>query len=245
VSAELVAWALLGCAVLYTLSGGADFGGGVWDLLAAGPRAGAQRRLITEAIAPIWEANHVWMIVIVVLLFTCFPEPFSVLSVTLHVPLTLALFGIVMRGSAFVFRQQLGYGTRWDLVFSIASLLTPVFLGMCVGAVASGAVPGRGGDLASLYLRPWLGPFPALLGGLTLALFAYLAAVYLCVEAEDAALREDFRARALVSGGAVGLLALGALSLSRREAPFIHEGLTAQWWSLPFQAATGTLSVAA
>src|SRR5687768_10037530 len=92
---------LLAALVLYALSGGADFGGGVWDLLARGPRAAAQREQIAHAIGPIWEANHVWLILVVVVLFAAFPPAFAAIATVLHVPLTLMLIGIVLRGSAF------------------------------------------------------------------------------------------------------------------------------------------------
>jgi cytochrome d ubiquinol oxidase subunit II len=114
---------LLGVAVgAYVLTAGADFGGGVWDLLSRGPRATAQREAIARAIAPIWEVNHIWMIFVVVLLFTVFPDAFALVSVALHIPLVLVLVGIVLRGSAFVFRA---YGMqpneareRWGRVFA-------------------------------------------------------------------------------------------------------------------------------
>jgi cytochrome d ubiquinol oxidase subunit II len=90
---------------IYALTGGADFGGGVWDLLARGPRARAQRRLIADALAPIWEANHVWLIAVIVILFTAFPPAFGAIATALHIPLTAMLVGIVLRGSAFTFRS--------------------------------------------------------------------------------------------------------------------------------------------
>src|SRR5450432_3610702 len=106
----------------YVLSAGADFGGGVWDFLASGPRRQAQRDLISHALAPIWEANHVWLILVIVLLFTCFPAAFSTIAIALHIPLSLMLIGIVLRGSAFIFRS---YGSnhdaaqlRWGRVFA-------------------------------------------------------------------------------------------------------------------------------
>src|SRR5689334_4940258 len=115
----------------YVITGGADFGGGVWDLLASGPRREEQRALISRSLAPIWEANHVWLIVVVVMVFTAFPAAFSTIAIVLHIPLTLMLVGIVARGSAFVFRS---YGAandsarhRWGAVFAIASTVTPVF----------------------------------------------------------------------------------------------------------------------
>ena len=141
---EAVAGVLAVALTAYVLFGGADFGGGVWDLLARGPRAAEQRALVSDSIAPIWEANHVWLIVVIVMLFTAFPAAFAALTTVLHVPLALMLVGIVLRGAAFVFRSYghwSGAGQRrWGVVFAVASTITPVFLGICVGAVASGAV---------------------------------------------------------------------------------------------------------
>src|SRR5579872_2059367 len=128
----------------YVLFGGADYGGGVWDLLASGPRRAQQRALIAHAIGPIWEANHVWLILIVVLLFTCFPAAFAVLTTVLHIPLTLLLLGIVLRGSAFTFRAydatHSAVQERWGMLFAIASVLAPILLGVIVGAIASDGV---------------------------------------------------------------------------------------------------------
>lgn len=199
----------------YVLLGGADFGGGVWDLLARGPRARAQRELVTHAIGPIWEANHVWLILAIVLLFVCFPVAFARLTVALNIPLTLVLFGIVLRGSAFVFRSYGGdrdaVQQRWGRVFASASLVTPILLGVSFGAVASGriaAVPPIEAGFVAAYVTPWLTAFTLQVGALTLASFAYLAAVYLTLAATDDAVREDFRRRALVTG--VILLLAGA-----------------------------------
>ena len=142
--AALLALAIVGALILYVLTGGADFGGGVWDLLARGPRATAQRALIDRAIAPVWEANHVWLILVVVLLFGAFPPAFSALATGLHLPLTALLVGIVFRGSAFVFRKYGGGGRaasrRWGVVFAVASLVTPICLGVTIGAVTAGAI---------------------------------------------------------------------------------------------------------
>jgi cytochrome d ubiquinol oxidase subunit II len=161
----------------YVLLGGADFGGGVWDLLASGSRRDSQRALIAEAIGPIWEANHVWLIIVIVLLFTCFPPAFAALSITLHIPLTLMLIGIVLRGSAFTFRAHHGEDSAmplyWGHIFAIASAVTPVFLGICLGAVASGAVPRTNrADFYGGFIAPWLTPFCLAVGALTLTLFA-------------------------------------------------------------------------
>ena len=197
----------------YVLLGGADFGGGIWDLLADGPRKTRQRELIAHAIGPVWEANHVWLILAMVLLFTCFPKAFARIAIALHVPLTLMLIGIVLRGSAFVFQVYGGGGGR---VFALSSLVTPVLLGMCVGAVASGAIGSAAGipgeTFYAVYIAPWLTSFSIALGLLTLTCFAYLAAVYLTLETSDAELQGDFRLRALVAG--VWLLLMAGLALA-------------------------------
>jgi cytochrome d ubiquinol oxidase subunit II len=232
----------------WLLLGGADFGGGVWDLLASGPRARRQRALIAEAIAPIWEANHVWLVLAVVLLFSCFPPAFAVLSIQLHIPLTLVLIGVVMRGSAFVFRsydsRRDDVQRRWSQIFSISSLLTPALLGVAVGAIASGAVGHRewpsDASFTARFVSPWLTPFTVSVGVLTLALVAFLAAVYLTVEAADEPeLAEDFRRRALGAAGAVFVTAFGALMFSLRYAPDVARLLWESPVAWPMHAAIG------
>ncbi len=234
----------------YVLLGGADFGGGVWDLLAFGPRRSSQRALIAEAIGPIWEANHVWLILVIVLLFTCFPSAFAELSTTLHIPLSLMLIGIVLRGSAFTFRTHHGEDSAmplyWGRVFAMASAVTPVFLGICLGAVASGAVPRTDGtDFFGGFIAPWLTPFCLAVGALTLTLFAFLAAVYLTVEARDIALQEDFRRRALAAAVAVFVAAGITLAVAMQSAPLVARGLTASAWALPLHVVTGLAALGA
>ncbi len=235
--------------VLYVLLAGADFGGGVWDLLAFGPRRAEQRKLIEQAIGPVWEANHVWLILVVVLLFSAFPRAFAAISVSLCVPLTLFLLGVVFRGSAFAFRayELRGdrYQRRWGFGFSLASIASPPFLGMVVGALASGQIRVEGGVVRGGYWRPWLAPFPVAVGLFALALFAFLAATYLVNEATAPSLREDFRVRAMISGAAVGVFALAAFVLSFRGAPLVREGLTARPWTWPLHAVTAAAATAA
>ena len=238
---EVIAAALVSALNAYAVTGGADFGGGVWDLLARGPRRDAQRRLIAHAIGPIWEANHVWLILAVVILFTAFPAAFATLGVVLHIPLSLMLLGVVLRGSSFVFRT---YGARddatqrrWSRVFASASIVTPLLLGIIVGALSSGAV-GQADALlaaraaareavpfAAVFVWPWLAPFPLAMGVLAVAMFAYLAAVYLALAAPDDALRNDFRGRALGAALVVFLAAFGGLVLSSRQAPHVTRAL--------------------
>jgi cytochrome d ubiquinol oxidase subunit II len=233
----------------YVLFGGADFGGGVWDLFATGPRRDRQREVISHAIGPIWEANHVWLILAIVLTFTCFPAVFARLGTVLHIPLTLMLFGIVLRGSAFTFRtyddEHDAAQRRWGRVFAGASLVTPVLLGVCIGAVAAGRVgPLAGaGSFTDRFVDPWLTPFSLAVGLLTLALFAHLAAVFLTLETRDPDLVGDFRARALWSGFAVFLTAFGALIIAPKEAPLMGVGLLGSRWALPFHLATGAAAI--
>ncbi len=235
---EILACAIAISLTAYALMGGADYGGGVWDLLARGPHARAQRELIASSIGPIWEANHVWLVLVVVLLFTAFAPAFALLSVVLHIPLTIMLVGIVLRGSAFVFRS---YGSRddapsrsWGRVFAVASIVTPIALGAVIGAVASGAAATAAQELAEptshsfaeIFVAPWLAPFPIAVGFLALALFAFLAAVYLAIAARDDQLREDFRLRALLAAAAVFVTAAIALVLAHISASRVVAVLT-------------------
>lgn len=245
----LLVGAMMVSLTFYALLGGADFGGGVWDLFASGPRKRAQRELIAEAIGPIWEANHVWLILVVVLLFTAFPPAFAAIATALHIPLTLMLIGVVLRGSAFTFRsydrRTDDVQRRWGRVFSMTSLITPVLLGVTVGAISSGGIRNDYSDFTAAFVSPWLAPFPFAVGFFALALFAFLAAVYLTVEAGDEALREDFRQRALAATVAVGVMALVVFLLSGNGAPMIRHHLSQSWWTWPLQFATGIFAVAA
>jgi cytochrome bd ubiquinol oxidase subunit II len=252
---ELIAGIMVLALNAYVLMGGADFGGGVWDLIARGPRRDDQRELIAKSIAPIWEANHVWLIVVVVMLFTAFPVAFSTLGIVLHIPITLMLVGIVLRGSAFVFRsygsRARGARRRWGVAFAGASAITPVLLGMIVGAIASGdvgAASGRVGaaSFADVFISPWLAPFPIAVGLFALALFAFLAAIYLTIEAKDeAALRDDFRKRALIAATAVAVLAAVALAISRTAAPRVMAGVVGGSWSWLLHLCTAMAAVTA
>jgi cytochrome d ubiquinol oxidase subunit II len=235
----------------YVLLAGADFGGGVWDLFATGSRKEQQRAAVADAIGPIWEANHVWLILVVVLLFTCFPRAFAHFSTVLHIPITLMLVGIVLRGSAFTFRN---YDSKadsvqrgWGRLFAIASVVTPVLLGICVGAVAAGNVPMgealTGRDFVSVYVRPWVSPFTVAVGVLALALFAHLAAVYLAWERDEPALKNDFRQRALVAAVAVLVAGLVTMVFARTDAPLVYRGLTSGRTALAMHAVTAIAGI--
>jgi cytochrome d ubiquinol oxidase subunit II len=226
---ETVVAALAGAALIaYAVLGGADFGGGIWDLFARGPRAARQRRAIADAMGPVWEANHVWLIFVIVLVFSCFPAAFEVLSIALFVPFHLALLGIVLRGAAFVFRAYArgpAEASGWAVVFRIGSVITPPLLGMSLGAVSAGVIhlgPDRAISIQGG--PPWLSPVALAMGALALGLCAYLAAVFLANETRGQ-LREDFRLRALVAGTVVVGLSALTLPLLRVQAPHLWEGL--------------------
>lgn len=233
--AFMLAAALVASLSFYVLMGGADYGAGVWHLLARGPRAEAHRALVARAIAPIWEANHVWLILVVTILFTAFPPAFALITTTLHIPLALLLVGIVFRGAAFAFR---GYAVtprqlhpHWERLFAISSLVTPILLGTAIGAIASGTLQIIPDNVIRTFIRPWLAPFPLTVGLFALVLFVYLSAVYLILETEDPALRNDFRRRAMISGVAANLLAALVFIMSKDGAPQVWQGLTASSWT--------------
>lgn len=246
----IIAFVTLASLVLYALMGGADYGGGLWDLFARGPRAARQRRLIADAIAPIWEANHVWLILVIVLLFTAFPRGFAAMMTALHIPLMAMLVGIVLRGSAFVFRKydakDDAVQRRWSTIFGVASFVTPFLQGLCLGALASGAIRVERGQVITGFFAGWTGTFAIACGGFALALFAFLAAVYLTVDAEeDADVQEDFRRRAIIAEIALApIAALVFLAARNGGAPQMYEGLT-HWWAPLLLLATSGFALTA
>jgi cytochrome bd ubiquinol oxidase subunit II len=215
----------------YVLFGGADFGGGVWDLLAGGSERGRpQRALVEHSIGPVWEANHVWLIFVLVLMWTGIPSVFAAVTSTLYIPLTLVALGIIARGAAFAFRKastQLWQQRLFGATFAFSSLVTPFFLGTVAGAIASGRVPP--GIAAGDLVTSWVNPTSIVSGVLAVLTAAYLAAVYLTRDAEragDAELLEQFRRRALGAGMVVGVVsAVGVVVLSA-DAPALYTELT-------------------
>jgi cytochrome d ubiquinol oxidase subunit II len=226
----LLAGIMLAAVVIYCLLAGADYGAGFWDLVCSGPRRQDQRDLIAQAIGPVWESNHVWLILLVVLMFAGFPPAFSTICVGLAVPVFLILLGIVLRGSSYVFRAYFTGSIRtqlyWGKVFSISSSITPLFLGIVIGAISSDTVVVQGGISDSGFLKTWVHPFPLLVGVLSLSLFAYLSACYLTIEAKDPALQEDFRRRALFSGFVSLLVAFATYVAAGSFAQEIRDGLS-------------------
>jgi len=223
-AAETVAGILWLSLTAYAVLAGADFGGGVWDLFASGPRAADQRAAVAEAMGPVWEANHVWLIFMITGLFTAFPVTFGVLGLALYLPFTIATIGIVLRGASFAFRAHgrdaVGPLSPWGVVFGIASVITPFFLGTAAAAVASGSIRAPHGQLASGFLTGWTTPLAIVIGLYALSICAYLAATYLMVENENRpALLADFRHRAIAASVASGFFALLALGISSTEGP--------------------------
>jgi cytochrome bd ubiquinol oxidase subunit II len=219
-------------ATFYAIFGGADFGGGFWDLFAGNAEKGERPRMaIQRSLTPVWEANHVWLIFILVVLWTAFPSTFSAIFTTLYVPLVLAVLGIVLRGSGFAFRKSVeGLQERRaaGATFAISSLVTPFFMGAVVGAIASGNVPaaGNGAPFSS-----WLEPLPLLTGAMFVATGAYLSAVFLVGDARRAGepdLERYFVRRALAAGAVAGVAAAAGLVELYAEARYIFDRLIDQ-----------------
>ncbi|MCL5966587.1 MAG: cytochrome d ubiquinol oxidase subunit II [Deltaproteobacteria bacterium] len=246
--ATLSAAAILVSLVIYALTGGADFGGGAWDLLAWGARRREQKLLVAHAIGPIWETNHIWLVIAVVVLFTAFPRAFAALSTALFVPLSLVLAGIVLRGAAFAFHayhlESEERRSRWGTLFAGTSLATPLFLGIAAGAAVSGSVPALT-DRGPAPIEAWLAPFPLAVGLFALSLFCYLAAVYLVLETTDPGLRSDFRIRAVWSARVVALLAVTVALLAGRGAPAFREALLESPWSTPVMICAAAMAIGA
>ena len=229
--AEVVLGIMFVGLIAYGLFGGADFGAGIWDLLAGGTRRGArQRDLIEHSIGPVWEANHVWLIFVLVVLWTAFSGAFAAVVTTLYIPLTLAAFGMIARGAAFAFRKSittLPMRRFLGAAFALSSLVTPYFLGAVVGGVASGRVPP--GIAQGDVITSWVNPTAVLGGIMAVLVCAYLSAVFLCGDArregaED--LADQFRRRALGTAGLTGVVGLAGLFVLRNDAPLLWNGLT-------------------
>jgi cytochrome d ubiquinol oxidase subunit II len=231
----------------YALFGGADFGGGFWDLLAGGTGRGReQRALIEHAIGPVWEANHVWLIFVLVVLWTAFPPVFAAAASTLYVPFTLAAVGVIGRGAAFAFRKsvtELPLQRLFGAAFALSSVLTPFFLGTVAGAVASGRVPP--GNATGDLVGSWWNPTSLLGGALAVGACAYLAAAYLTADAARAGqpgLAGAFRRRAIATGLVVGAVAVAGIAVLRADAPVLFAGLTGR--ALPLVAASALAGLA-
>jgi cytochrome bd ubiquinol oxidase subunit II len=217
----------------YAVFGGADFGAGFWDLIAGGAERGAEPRAVIEhAIGPVWEANHVWLIFTWVVLWTCFPEAYASITLTVFVPLTIAAFGIVLRGSGFAFRKTVTKTSskrNFGAAFASSSVIVPYCMGAVVGAIASGRIPagGAAGDPWS----SWVNPTSILGGVMAVVMVAYLASVYLTWDAHrlgDDGMAEYFRKRAIIAAVVAGVVAFAGIFVLHHDAPFLYSGLTSR-----------------
>jgi cytochrome d ubiquinol oxidase subunit II len=240
---------LLTAVTLYALFGGADFGGGLWDLIAGSTRRGrAPRALIDQSISPVWEANHVWLIFNIVVFWTAFPTAFSAVMSVCALPIWLAVGGIVLRGAGFAFRKEvsrLGLQRLAGAAFAVSSLITPFFMGTVIGAIATGRVPADG---AHANIDAWTNPTSLLLGLLFVAACAYLAAVYLVGEAarsEDLVLRTYFTRRAQGAAIVAGALSLAGLVSLRSSDRALYDRLTGRALALVVLAGVCGLVVVA
>lgn len=230
--AVVVAAALFVGVLAYALFGGADFGSGFYDLTAGGTRRGAElRTLVDHSIGPVWEANHVWLIYVLVTWWTAFPETFAAAMSTLIVPMLLALLGIVLRGASFAFRKYaatLGQARLFGAIFAVSSVVTPFFLGAVAGGIASGRVPATGrGDLWT----SWLNPTSVFGGIIAVGTCAFLAGTFLCADARRSGqhrLAEQLRWRTLAVGAVTGSVVFAALVPLQRDAPTLADGLVNQ-----------------
>lgn len=228
---DLVAFVLFGSIVCYAVMGGTDFGAGFWDLTAGGSERGERRRaLIDDAMGPVWEANHVWLVFSLIVLWTAFSEAFASIMLTLFVPITLAALGIVLRGSGFAFRKVVsGPALKrfFGIVFATSSVIVPFFLGATAGGIASGRVPpgGTAGDPWDSWLNA-----TSLVGGLlAVAACIYLSAVWLGANArrlDEPDLVSDFRRRAIVAAIAVGVVEAVGLIVTREDSAYLWSNLT-------------------
>jgi cytochrome bd ubiquinol oxidase subunit II len=237
-----VAVVLLLAVVAYAVFGGADFGAGFWDLIAGGSERGEHpRNMIERSIGPVWEANHVWLIFIFVVLWTSFPEAYASITLTLFVPLTIAAVGIVLRGASFAFRKavvRLRDRRAFGAAFAASSVLVPYCMGAIAGGIASGRVPagGQPGDP----VHSWINATSILGGVLAVAAVAYLAAVYLVWDArrlDDAEMVEYFRRRAIVAAGIVAIIGIVGIFVLHADAPYLFHGLVSRALPLPILSA--------
>jgi cytochrome d ubiquinol oxidase subunit II len=230
---EVIAVVLFIGIAAYALFGGADFGAGFWDLVAGGAEKGKRPRAVVDhSIGPVWEANHVWLIFILVVLWTAFSEVFSSVMLTLFVPLSLAALGIVLRGSSFAFRKEV-YRTssrrNFGAAFAISSVLVPFCMGAVAGAIASGRVPA--GGVAGDTWDSWINPTSILGGVLAVTVCAYLAAVYMVYDAKrfgDDGMVEYFRRRAISAAVVAGAVAAVGIWVLYDDARYVFDGLTSR-----------------
>jgi cytochrome d ubiquinol oxidase subunit II len=243
---DVVAVILMVGVTAYALFGGADFGAGFWDLTAGDARRGAApRRVISHAIGPVWEANHVWLIFCLVVLWTGFADAFASITLTLFVPLSLAAFGIVLRGASFAFRKEVTRTSsqrNFGAAFAASSVVVPYCMGAVAGAIASGRVPsgGTAGDAWS----SWVNPTSILGGVLAVTVCAYLAAVYMVWDSRrlrEQEMAEYFRRRAVGTAVVAGIIAFAGFFVLHDDATYLFHGLLSR--ALPLVILSGICGV--
>ncbi|MDU0371967.1 cytochrome d ubiquinol oxidase subunit II [Hymenobacter endophyticus] len=213
--------------LLYLLLGGADFGGGIIELFTSEKNRRVTRETVYHAIGPIWEANHMWLIIAVVILFVGFPRIYTTMSVHLHLPLLALLLGIIARGTAFGFRHYDAVHDRmqgvYSRIFVYSSAITPFFLGVIAGSALAGYIDPLATDFWTAYVGSWLHPFALAVGVFTVALCGYLAAVYTIGEARTAPDRQRFvRKTRLLTVVAVVAGALVFVAAYMEKLPLLH-----------------------
>ncbi|MDN4164800.1 cytochrome d ubiquinol oxidase subunit II [Cytophagales bacterium LB-30] len=198
--------------LLYLLLGGADFGAGIVELFTSRKNQEQTRRIAYRAIGPVWEANHMWLIIAIVILFVGFPRIYSIMSTHLHIPLLLMLMGITARGTAFVFRNYDAVKDHmqdlYNRIFIYSSFITPLFLGIIAGAMLSTRIDLQASSFQEAYLFPWLNIFSISVGFFTVSICGFLAAVFLVGEAEKEREKQRFARKAFWLNGIT--VALGA-----------------------------------
>lgn len=202
-STLLVVFFLGAALTLYVLFGGADYGAGVLELFRGRKLQAEQETLVNRVMGPVWEANHIWLIIVIVILFMGFPKVYTLTTTYLHLPLTFVLFGIVARGCAFTFRHYDAYHEVnsqriYSRIFRFGSLWTPFWLGVAAGALILGRIDPEASTTRTLFIDPWFNIFSASIGLFTICLFTFLAAIYLIAESDTEALKNLFKKRALV-----------------------------------------------
>jgi cytochrome d ubiquinol oxidase subunit II len=241
--------------IVYASLGGADFGGGIWYFFTfgKGKKADEERKAISGAIGPVWEANNVWLVYLIVGLFTAFPIVAATLATALFIPFSLILIGVVLRGASFAFEAHIlsstGIREAWGRGFSASSVFAPFFLGASAAAVASGDIHVNGGNIPIALFTPWLTPFAIIVGLMAISVSASIAAVYLTVEAQatkNKELEDAYRSRAFIAGGITSLLGIVAIALSPSEASYLWNGmLNHGLWAVAITILLGLATAAA
>jgi cytochrome d ubiquinol oxidase subunit II len=243
---------VLAALTLYTIFGGADFGGGIWELNTAFQATDKERQMIHRAIGPVWEANHVWLLFVIVVMVNGFPPVYAGLSRALWLPLLLALLGIVCRGAAFAFRAysvgEAELQQFWQAIFALGSTAAPFFFGACIGAVSSGDLGITSeGQFNGNYLTQWVCPLALFSAFFSVGICSYVSAFFLTREASiagDAQMTALWRQRSMSTGIWVGMLAMVGLVLLRLESPHLTKGFSERaWFLIIISLASGIFSI--